>query len=85
MADFRLIIVSIILATFSIASNALLIQKKEHLKKSEKNFAIVSLVGSVLILLAALYFGFKNRELARGAAAGRLRNAAGYLNNAPVY
>lgn len=81
MADFRLIIISIILSVFSIASNSLLLKKKEQLSKHEKNFAIISLVGSILILLAALYFGFKSRGEAGAAAAGRLRGFANRLNS----
>lgn len=81
MADFRLIIISIILSVFSIASNSLLLKKKESLSKHEKNFAIISLVGSILILLAALYFGFKSRGEAGAAAAGRLRGFANRLNS----
>lgn len=82
MADFRLIIISIILSVFSIASNSLLLKHKEKLSsKHEKNFAIISLVGSILILLAALYFGFKSRGEAGAAAAGRLRGFANRLNS----
>lgn len=62
MADFRLIIISIILSVFSIASNSLLIKKKEHLEKDEFNFAVVSLVGSLVILMASMYFGFKSTK-----------------------
>jgi hypothetical protein len=79
MADFRLIIISIILSVFSIASNTLLIKNKEHLKKSELNFAIVSLVGSLVILMASMFFGFKNKGLARNKAAERLMNASGFV------
>jgi len=79
MADLRLIIFSFILSVFSIASNSLLIKKKEHLKKSELNFAIISLVGSLVILLASMYFGFKSSTQARGAAANRMMNASGYV------
>ena len=79
MADFRLIIISIILSVFSIASNILLIKNKEHLKKTELNFAIVSLVGSLVILMASMYFGFKNKSLLRNTAANRLMNASGIV------
>ena len=53
MADFRLIIISIILSVFSIASNSILYQHKDDLKESERNYALVSIIGSVLVLLAA--------------------------------
>lgn len=79
MANFALIIVAFVLSVFSIASNSLLIKNREHLKKNEKNFAIVSLVGSLLILMASMFFGFKNKDTARNSAANRLMNASGYV------
>jgi hypothetical protein len=77
MADLRLIIFSFILSVFSIASNSLLIKKKTHLNKDELNFAIVSLVSSLVILLASMYFGFKSGSKAQArlaAAANRMMN-----------
>ena len=85
MADLRLIIFSFILSVFSIASNALLIKKKEHLKKNELNFAIISLVGSLVILLASMYFGFKSRSQVRGAVSNRMMDGAGRMLNASTY
>ena len=81
MADFRLIIISVILSVFSIASNSLLYKEREHLSKSDKNFALVSIIGSVLILLAALFFGFKNKGAARNAAANQLNRMSGRIRN----
>jgi uncharacterized membrane protein len=77
MADFRLIIFAVIMSVFSIASNSILLNK-EHvddstLNDNEKNFAIVSLVGSILVLLAAMYYGFKGRSTMRNSAANYIR------------
>jgi preprotein translocase subunit SecY len=67
MANIPLILVSLILSVFSIASNSLLIQKQKHLSKNEKNFAIVSLVGSLLILIVALFYSFFYGKKVRNA------------------
>jgi p-aminobenzoyl-glutamate transporter AbgT len=67
MANIPLILVSLILSVFSIARNSLLIQKQKHLNKNEKNFAIVRLVGSLLILIVALFYGFKSGKKVRNA------------------
>lgn len=79
MADFRLIIFAVIMSVFSIASNAILIKEKEVLNKNEYNFAIVSLVGSILVLLLAMFMGFKGRAAARGAVANRMMQASNYV------
>jgi hypothetical protein len=82
MADFRLIIFAVIMSVFSIASNAILINKertKDALNKNEYNFAIGSLAGSILVLIAAIYSGFKGRDTMRGAAANRLMTASNYV------
>ena len=79
MADFRLIIFAVIMSVFSIASNVILIKEKEVLNKNEYNFAIVSVVGSILVLLMAMFMGFKGRGEARGAAANRLMQASNYV------
>ena len=67
MANIPLILVSLILSVFSIARNSLLIQKQKHLNKNEKNFAIVRLVGSLLILIVALFYGFRTWKKVRNA------------------
>lgn len=67
MANISLILFSIILSVFSIASNSLLIQKREHLSKSEENFAIFSLIGSLFILIIALFFGFRKGKQVHNA------------------
>jgi hypothetical protein len=85
MADFRLIIFSFILSVFSIASNSLLIKKRDHLTKSELNFSIISLVGSLVILLASMYFGFQSRSQVRGAVSNRMMDGAGRMVNASTY
>lgn len=77
MADFRLIIFAVIMSVFSIASNSILLNK-EHtdnsvLNDNEKNFAIVSLVGSILVLLAAMYYGFKGSSSMRGNSGNYIR------------
>lgn len=77
MADFRLITVSIILSVFSIASNSLLVKKREHLNNQEFNFAVVSLVGSLMILMASIYFGKKSSSVGVAKSAVLNNNAAG--------
>lgn len=79
MADFRLIIFSVIMSVFSIASNAILLKEKDVLNKNEVNFAIVSLVGSILVLSAAMFFGFKDRALVRNVTANRLNQMSGFV------
>lgn len=79
MADFRLIIFAVIMSVFSIASNGIMIKEKDALNKTEYHFAIVSLVGSILVLLLAMFMGFKGRGEARGAAANRLMQASNYV------
>ena len=79
MPDFRLIIVSVIMSVFSIASNAILIKEKDALNNNEYYFAIGSLVGSILVLLMAMFMAFKGRAYARGAAANRMMQASNYI------
>lgn len=75
-----LVLVSIILATFAIASNSILLKERDHLSKHEKNFAAVSLSGSVIVLLIALYMGFTGRKEFRPYVAGGIRGVANRLN-----
>jgi hypothetical protein len=73
MADFRLIIFALIMSVFSIASNSILINKektKDALNDNEYKFAIVSLVGSILVLMASLYFGFQGGAEYRNSIRG---------------
>lgn len=72
--------VAFVLSVFSIASNTLLLKKKD-LKKTEENFALVSLLGSVIILVASIYFGYQSRGAARNVVANRMMTAAGYIRN----
>lgn len=68
MADIRLIIFAVIMSVFSIASNSILITKersnKDALNDNEYKFAIASLAGSIIVLMAAIYFGFKGESAA---------------------
>lgn len=64
MTDYRLIIFTVIMSVFSIASNSILINKEKSsdaLNSSEYKFAIGSLIGSILLLIGAIFFGLKNK------------------------